>query len=151
MTRPISCGFTNLFSSKALNVRVVPYINGRLFDRKVLSWKTENAALFTAKEHPKMLCDDPSSPHTNMSEYTESYGSGALLSVMCPATDYWQGKVAGTVLFGVFSYSVESISLCRHRKRHCEAFCRRDLRGSDWFAIVRDAPFEIANVIFQRL
>ncbi len=69
---------------KAKGVHVMPYINGRLFDSRTDSWKNENAQDYCA------LSDKGE-------KYVEVYGSKVPLSPMCPATPYWQEKVAGIV------------------------------------------------------
>lgn len=65
-------------------VLVMPYVNGRIFDRDVGSW-TPNAQSAAAKKNGALDL------------YAESYGSRARFAVMCPATRYWQTIVSDTV------------------------------------------------------
>jgi hypothetical protein len=64
-------------------VRVVPYINGRLWDTDTESFASEGARAFCAK--------DPS-----QTPYIENWGQQEH-SVMCPATPFWREKIAGIV------------------------------------------------------
>jgi len=65
-------------------VRVMPYINGRLWDTDLDDFKN-NAIRFCTK-------DEKGQP------YIEEYGSGAKLSPMCPTTELWQRTVQDLVL-----------------------------------------------------
>ena len=69
---------------QAAGVRVMPYINGRLWDPRTASWSRENAQAACAKDE-------------HMARYEETYGSGVPLVVMCPYTELWQAKVVGLV------------------------------------------------------
>ncbi|UCH35095.1 MAG: hypothetical protein JSV65_01715, partial [Armatimonadota bacterium] len=69
---------------QAAGVRVMPYINGRLWDPRTDTWTSENAEAACAKDE-------------HMKRYEETYGSGVPLVVMCPYTEQWQAKVAGLV------------------------------------------------------
>jgi hypothetical protein len=64
--------------------RVMPYINGRLWDPATDSWKAEHA-------------DSAAVRQRDGSFVTEVYGSKVPLNVMCPTTELWQRKVAGLV------------------------------------------------------
>ena len=68
----------------AAGIRVMPYINGRLWDPRTDSWTAENAQAACAKDE-------------RLGRYEETYGSGVPLVVMCPYTEQWQAKVAGLV------------------------------------------------------
>ncbi len=65
-------------------VRVMPYINGRLWDTDLDDFKN-NAIRFCTK-------DEKGQP------YIEEYGSGAKLSPMCSTTQLWQKTVQDLVL-----------------------------------------------------
>lgn len=65
-------------------VRVMPYINGRLWDTDLEDFKN-NAIRFCTK-------DEKGQP------YIEEYGSGAKLAPMCPTTQLWQKTVQDIVL-----------------------------------------------------
>ena len=63
---------------------VMPYINGRLCDPNSKTWNDEGGSKWAARK-------DSGEP------YTEVYGSKVPLNVMCPATEFWQNKIAGLV------------------------------------------------------
>ncbi len=65
-------------------VRVMPYINGRLWDTDLDDFKN-NAIRFCTK-------DEKGKP------YIETYGSGQKLCPMCPTTELWQKTVQDLVL-----------------------------------------------------
>ena len=65
-------------------IKVMPYINGRLWDPRTASWASENAEAACAKDE-------------HMKRYEETYGSGVPLVVMCPYTEKWQAKVTSLV------------------------------------------------------
>ncbi len=65
-------------------MRVVPYINGRLWDSKTDSWREQEAVRAAAKKHDGSL-------------YEECYGSSPPLTVMCPYTPQWRENVGGVV------------------------------------------------------
>jgi len=69
-------------------VRVMPYINGRLWDTGLEDFKGKVRAAATKDRAGKV--------------YIEQYGSGRKLAPMCPTTKLWQAKVAEIVsrLFG---------------------------------------------------
>ncbi|MCC7353638.1 MAG: hypothetical protein IT330_07745 [Anaerolineae bacterium] len=81
---------------RAAGVRVIPYINGRLFDPRTESWQREGAAAFCAlNEHGE--------------KYEEIYGQSPPLSPMCPKTPYWQNKIASIVEELVGEYGVDGV------------------------------------------
>jgi len=63
----------------ARGVIVMPYINGRLWDRDIPSFQETGV---------RGACKDPKGE-----PYTEVYGSGRRLAPMCPVTKIWQNKV----------------------------------------------------------
>ncbi|MBI2302265.1 MAG: hypothetical protein HYU66_25460, partial [Armatimonadetes bacterium] len=70
---------------EAAGVRVMPYINARLWDTALDDFKAEANKAAT--------CDEAGKP------YIEEYGSGAKLAPMCPTTTLWQDKVRSIVLW----------------------------------------------------
>jgi len=84
-------------------VRVMPYINGRLFDPDNPDWKREAARRSAVKLAGAKL--DPNPEHLLM----EDYGSHALFAPMCPATPYWQKKIAGVVAGIVKKLGVDAV------------------------------------------
>jgi hypothetical protein len=69
---------------QAAGVRVMPYINGRLWDTDLDDFKTEAVKSATKDEQGK--------------PYTEEYGSKQKLAPMCPVTPLWQRTVSDIVL-----------------------------------------------------
>lgn len=65
---------------KDKGVLVMPYINGRLWDRDIPSF--EQARPFATKK-------------ADGEPYFETYGSGRWLAPMCPATACWQNRMSG--------------------------------------------------------
>jgi hypothetical protein len=105
-------------------VRVMPYINGRLWDTDLDDFKN-NAIRFCTK-------DEKGQP------YIEEYGSGAKLSPMCPTTELWQRTVQDLVLrlvgpeVGVDAVYVDQVAaatpaLCFDRTHG------HPLAGGDWW------------------
>ncbi len=64
--------------------RVMPYINGRLWDPASESWAERNAARSAARTAAGQC-------------YSEVYGSRIPNNVMCPTTPLWQGTVSDLV------------------------------------------------------
>ena len=81
---------------QAAGVRVMPYINGRLWDPRSDSWRDERAALSCAKDE-------------ELTKYVEVYASHVALAVMCPTTEQWQSKIAGIVERLVGEYGVDAV------------------------------------------
>lgn len=69
---------------QAAGVRVMPYINGRLWDTQLEDFQQTGIAAATKDEEGK--------------PYIEEYGSGAKLAPMCPTQKLWQDTVNGIVL-----------------------------------------------------
>jgi len=69
---------------QAAGVRVMPYINGRLWDTDTEDFPTRAQPFATKNEQGQ--------------PYIEEYGSGAKLAPMCPTTDLWRQTVRDTVL-----------------------------------------------------
>jgi hypothetical protein len=69
-------------------VGVFPYINARLWDVNAPSWRAEGAERWAAQGSAQRA-----EPRT-LFPYLEEYGSGQKLAAMCPATEFWQEKVA---------------------------------------------------------
>ncbi len=75
-------------------VRVMPYINGRLWDtrdRGVEDFEFSKVAL------PAAAKDQSGKPYIETYGSKESDGSPVRLAVMCPKTRLWQQRVGGTV------------------------------------------------------
>jgi hypothetical protein len=69
---------------QAAGVRVMPYINGRLWDTGAEDFEAVGFAAAAKQE--------------NGENYIEEYGSGAKLAPMCPTTKLWRDTVRGLVL-----------------------------------------------------
>ena len=76
-------------------VRVVPYINGRLFDVGTETWKEESSFNYASKRVNQVTINPGPD---DLSLYQETYGSGATTVVMCPATNYMQKKMSSIVI-----------------------------------------------------
>ncbi len=77
-------------------IRVMPYINGRIVDARTETYKRENLEASIAR-------------NPEGKPYIETYGSGVPLTVMCPATSYWQNKVAEIVEALASQYGVDAV------------------------------------------
>jgi len=85
------------------SVRVMPYINGRLFDMDLADWTREGARRFATKEAAPKIGGRPERL------FSETYGSNTPMAVMCSATKYWQDKVAGIVCRLVKDLGVDAV------------------------------------------
>ena len=65
-----------------LNVRAVPYINGRIFDTGTNSWGDEAEKNACKKSTGDLVL--------------EEYGNGVNFAVMCPSTSFWQTVLVDT-------------------------------------------------------
>jgi hypothetical protein len=82
---PAKPGFAEgVHELQAAGVRVMPYINGRLWDTALDDFKSTGIAAATKGEDGK--------------PYIEEYGSGAKLAPMCPTQALWRDTVRGIVL-----------------------------------------------------
>jgi hypothetical protein len=79
-------------------VRVMPYINARLWDPASSSWREEGAESWCAKQE-------------NGDPYIEVYGSKVPLAVMCPYTTFWHEKVRRVVARLFDEFSVDAVYL----------------------------------------
>jgi len=104
---PVRHGFNEtLRTLQANDVRVFPYINGRIFDTDAPAWskKAHNAATKFASE-PFYGEPDPA----NLSLYQESYGSQATFAVECPHTAYWQDTISSVVRTLMHEYGTDGV------------------------------------------
>lgn len=79
---------------KAAGVKVMPYINGRLWDTR--DKKAEDFQ-FTSVAKPNATKDRHGVCFTETYSSKEEDGSKVCLSIMCPSTALWQEKMAYTV------------------------------------------------------
>lgn len=109
---------------QAAGVRVMPYINGRLWDTDTNDFPT--TALPAATKNEK---GEP---------YTEEYGSGQKLAAMCPTTQIWQDKVNEIVLrllgpeCGVDGVYIDQVAAARPRLCY-DASHGHPLAGGHWW------------------
>ncbi|MCC6485768.1 MAG: hypothetical protein IT209_13075 [Armatimonadetes bacterium] len=87
--------------------RVMPYINGRLCDPNSTTWNEEGGSRWAARKED----GEP---------YTEVYGSKVPLNVMCPATGFWQDKIAGLVRRLTQEYGVDAVYIDQIGAAHPE-------------------------------
>ncbi|NUQ01177.1 MAG: hypothetical protein HUU35_15120, partial [Armatimonadetes bacterium] len=76
---------------KAAGVKVMPYINGRLWDSSLEDFKTQAHAFATK--------DEAGQPYLESYSSKEADGSLVKLAAMCPATAFWQDKQQEIVLW----------------------------------------------------
>ena len=106
---PVRKGFSSALSAMQANgVRVVPYINGRIFDIEIKKWNEDQATRFMAKQlgSPKMNITS-----SDLSNYEESYGSGAVFNVACPHTQYWQETLSNVTANLVNNFKTDGVYL----------------------------------------
>lgn len=80
---------------KDAGVRVMPYINGRLWDTRD---KGQQDREYTSLALPAATKDRDDKPHTEKYGSKEADGSPVELAVMCPTATLWQDTVKETVL-----------------------------------------------------
>lgn len=88
---------------QARGTHVMPYINARLFDTDHPDWISDKAVRFAAKD------GSPKLGYRAERLFPETYGSLQPMAVMCPATSYWQDKMAGTISRLVKDLGVDSV------------------------------------------
>lgn len=88
------------------NVRVMPYINGRLWDTRD---KGLEDAEFTRTALPASTKDQKGKPFVETYGSKESDGSAVRLAVMCPHTKLWQEKVKSVVLSLMTEHGVDGV------------------------------------------
>lgn len=86
-------------------IRVMPYINARLFDLDHPDWRREGARRHAAKEAAPKLGARAEKL------YTEVYDSMTHMVVMCPSTPYWQQRVTDIVARLVREVGVDAVYL----------------------------------------
>ncbi len=89
-----SCVPAELKKLHDAGIKVMPYINGRLWDTRD---KEDQDWQFTAVAKPWCTKDYQGEPITETYSSKEKDGSKVVLSVMCPSTTLWQDKVCEIV------------------------------------------------------
>ena len=116
---------------QAGGIKVMPYINGRLFDLDTPDWIKDGARRFATKEAA------PKVDGCAEKLFTEVYGSNTQMAVMCPATKYWQDKVAGIVARLVKDLGVDAVYIDQLPAAWSEVCSDRThghpLRGGGWW------------------
>ena len=93
---PVKDGFKEgVQALQKAGIRVMPYINGRLWDSALDDFKSDGIKGAAKDEKGK--------------PYIEEYGSGAKLAPMCPTTKIWQSKVQEIVMRLVSEYGVDGV------------------------------------------
>ncbi|MBD3174076.1 MAG: hypothetical protein GF320_02760 [Armatimonadia bacterium] len=108
---------------QAAGVRVMPYINGRLWDTALDDFQSEGIHAATK--------DEEGNP------YIEEYGSGAKLAPMCPTQDLWQDTVREIVLrlcgeVGVDGVYIDQVAAAQPRLCY-DASHGHPLAGGAWW------------------
>lgn len=96
----------NVRKLQKAGVKVMPYINGRLWDTR------DNGAEdgeFTKTAKPFCTKDREGNPFTESYGSKETDGTDVKLSPMCPSTALWQGKVAEIVKTLADDYGVDGV------------------------------------------
>ncbi len=124
---------------QAAGVRVMPYINGRLWDTQLEDFQQSAIAAATKGEDGK--------------PFIEEYGSGAKLAPMCPTQKLWRDTVQGIVLrltteIGVDGVYIDQIAaaaprLCMDRSHG------HPLGGGTWWT--RDGYWPLLSELRGRL
>ena len=125
---------------QAAGVRVMPYINGRLWDTDLADFAEAGIKAATKDEQGHY--------------YVEVYGSGQKLAPMCPTTKLWQDAVQQTVLHlvgpevGVDGVYIDQIAAASPRlcfdKSH-----GHPLGGGHWWTV--DGYWPMLRALQQRL
>ncbi len=112
-------------------VRVMPYINARLFDMDCADWDKDGARRYAAKDAAPKLGGRAERV------FTEIYGSNTQMAVMCPATKYWQDKMAGIMCRLVRDLGVDAVYVDQVSAAWSEACSDpahgHPLRGGGWW------------------
>lgn len=86
---------------QSLGIKVIVYINGRLWDTESDSWREENAKLGAAKDE-------------RLDPYAERYNvfiPGHVIAPMCPTTELWARKMTSVVSSLVRDLSLDGVYL----------------------------------------
>jgi hypothetical protein len=104
---PVREGFLQSVKQlQQMNIKIIPYINARLFDMSLTLWLSKNNGFLTSTKY--------SSPIYNLSSlvlYEESYGSLANFSVACPTTLFWQQQICSAVKEVTHLYHADGVYL----------------------------------------
>lgn len=73
-----------------MRIKVVPYINARLFDFNAEIWNDDSQKCSTKYRAPRLGAP-------TMQPYIEVYGSGQSQAIMCPTTKFWQETISDIV------------------------------------------------------
>ena len=106
---PVRDGFAaGLAKMQDAGIHVAPYINGRIFDRGTESWTKDDAEVPATKHLKEEKLDIGLD---DLELYTEQYGSHAIFSPMCPATQYWQKKISDVAVHLVNDLDTDGVYL----------------------------------------
>ena len=103
---PARAGFQDAVERvQRAGIRVMPYINGRLWDPRTESWREDDGYQACAKDIDQAC-------------HTESYATKVEFAVMCPVTSLWQRKIGEIVArladeFGVDGVYIDQIGAAR--------------------------------------
>ena len=75
---------------QAAGMRVIPYINGQLYDTSIPRWASEHALESAQKFQAETMA-------TTLSPHLEHF-DGITSAVMCPHTAYWQNIMKKTIV-----------------------------------------------------
>ena len=96
-----SSGLTDVYVLSALLCpnrgfrRVIPYINGQLYDTRIPRWTNDNASEYVQKFTAETMSTPGHAP--DLSPHLEHF-DGITSAVMCPATSYWHDVMRDAML-----------------------------------------------------
>jgi hypothetical protein len=76
-------------------MRVIPYINGQLYDTRIPRWKEDDATASVQKFAAETMATNEHQPA--LSPHLEHF-DGITSAVMCPHTSYWHGVMKDTMI-----------------------------------------------------
>ena len=123
---------------QAAGVRVMPYINGRLWDTDTDDFATDGIKYCTKDKEGK--------------PYIEVYGSKQELAPMCPSQEFWRDTVEGIVLRLVSEVGVDAVyidQVAAARPRLCyDRSHGHPLVGGHWWV---DGYWELLGRLQQKI
>lgn len=98
---------STLTAIQNMNITVMPYLNGRLFDHSLTEWSKVGLPNAVKEVAKKKI--DP-----ELTVETEEYGNRVLFSAICPITDYWQNRLFDNIRkvidFGAKAVYIDQVS-----------------------------------------
>lgn len=102
------CFLSSFHKMQQAGMRVMPYINGRLWDTK--DHKAEDYR-YTKEALPGVTKKRDGSPYAEKYLSLEEDGSNVVLAVMCPSSQIWQREVEKIVKTLIYDIGVDAVYL----------------------------------------